>query len=261
MKYYRTILNVQAVALDPDAEAFLTAAGITDATITNAINTLVLDLKDDGLWSKMTAVYPFVGGTASTHKWNLKDPRDLAAAYRLIFVGSPTHSSNGIQGNGINQYVNTFLTDNSLPLNDAHISIYSRTDIDGLFCDLGATTFSTGSNIFAKYNDTFYPRLQDQNNGIVNSDSSLGLVISNRVSSTEVRAYKNNILQVIPSTNTGRSTGAFTLMALNRTDFTIGLFSPRQYSFASIGNGLSDSDMANFTTVVDTFQTTLGRNV
>ena len=33
------------VAIDPDAQAFLTATAITDATITSAINQLVIDLK------------------------------------------------------------------------------------------------------------------------------------------------------------------------------------------------------------------------
>ena len=61
-------------AIDPDAQAFLTAAGITDATITSAINTLVVDLKGYNIWTKMKAVYPFVGGTAAAHKFNLKNP-------------------------------------------------------------------------------------------------------------------------------------------------------------------------------------------
>ena len=86
--------------VDPDATAFLTAAGITDPTISSAIDTLVVDLKGYGIWSKMLAIYPFVGGTATTHKWNLKDPRDLNAAYRLSFFGTITHSSTGVKGDG-----------------------------------------------------------------------------------------------------------------------------------------------------------------
>ena len=69
---------------DPDAIAFLMAAGITDGTQAAAINTLVIRMKADGIWTKMKAIYPFVGGSAASHKWNLKDPRDLDAAYRLV---------------------------------------------------------------------------------------------------------------------------------------------------------------------------------
>jgi len=83
MRRLRLQMMAGGLGLDPDALAFLTAAGITDATITAAIDTLVLDLKGYGIWTKMKAIYPFVGGTATTHKYNLKDPVD--AMQRLEF--------------------------------------------------------------------------------------------------------------------------------------------------------------------------------
>jgi hypothetical protein len=45
---------------------------------------------------KFMAIYPLVGGTQSTTKWNLKDPRDLDAAYRLSFYGNPVYAGTGI---------------------------------------------------------------------------------------------------------------------------------------------------------------------
>jgi len=96
-------------AIDADATAFNTAAGITDPTQKNAINTLVIALKAANLWTSLTAIWPYVGGTASTHKWNLKDPRDLDAAYRLVFAGGITHDSNGVTFNGSTGYADTKL--------------------------------------------------------------------------------------------------------------------------------------------------------
>ena len=91
-----------AVAYDSDAQAFFTAVeGGGDSLTTtekDAVNTLVVDLKADSIWSDILYVYPFVGGTASAHKWNLKDPQNTDAAYRLDFGTSITHSSNGIIG-------------------------------------------------------------------------------------------------------------------------------------------------------------------
>ena len=114
---------------DSDAQAFLTAASITDTTITNAINELVVGLKGNSLWTKMIAIYPFVGGTATTHKFNLKDPRDLDTAFRLTFSGTVTHNSNGITPNGTNGYANTYLIPStSMTNNNTHISYYSRTN-------------------------------------------------------------------------------------------------------------------------------------
>jgi hypothetical protein len=92
------------VITDPNALAFIAATGITDNTQKSAINSLVLSLKGYSIWDKLNVIYPFVGGTATTHKFNLKDPRDLDAAYRLSFSGGWTHNSNGITGNGTNAY-------------------------------------------------------------------------------------------------------------------------------------------------------------
>ena len=93
----------------PLTTAFLAATGITDATITTALNNLETGLTTYSLGSKMVALYPMVGGTASAHKFNLKDPRDLDAAFRLVFSGGMTHSSTGVLFNGVNGYGNTFL--------------------------------------------------------------------------------------------------------------------------------------------------------
>jgi hypothetical protein len=97
---------------DADALAFLAAAGITDVTITSAICTLVTTMKADGTWAKCNAIYPMVGGTATTHKFNLKNPLDTNAAFRLTFTGGWTHSANGALPNGTNAYADTFLAGN-----------------------------------------------------------------------------------------------------------------------------------------------------
>ena len=77
---------------DIDVVNFVNATGISDPTIINAICTLTTSLKNNGLWNKMNAIYPFVGGSATTHKFNLKNPADTNAAFRLSFTGGWTHS-------------------------------------------------------------------------------------------------------------------------------------------------------------------------
>src|SRR4051812_7318659 len=78
-------------AIDPATQAYLTATGL-DSSYAPTLDKLVVGMKTSGLWTKMTAVYPMIGGTAALHRWNLKDPRDLDAAYRLTFTGG-THSN------------------------------------------------------------------------------------------------------------------------------------------------------------------------
>jgi hypothetical protein len=255
-----TVVTQVVNAVDADATAFIAAAGITDLTQAAAISTLVSDLKTYGIWSKMKALYPFVGGSATSHKFNLKDPRDLDAAYRLVFTGSVSHTSIGFNG-AINGYADTKLNDNILSSNNAHFSIYSNTNVDNQYCDGG--TLGTGGyeiNIFSKYNNLFYPRNQSSNNGISNTTGSTGLFITNRIGSSEVRAFQNTTLRQISSSFVGKANLNIFIGALNTT--TGAQFnSLRKYSFSSIGDGLSDTEAANFYTSVQKFQTTLGRQV
>jgi hypothetical protein len=248
--------------VDPDAQAFITAAAITDPTQQSAVNQLVVDLKGYGVWTKMKALYPFVGGTASQHKFNLKDPRDLDVAFRLVFNGGWTHSASGAQPNGTNGYADTKVNENSvLSLNNQHLSIYSRTNVDGLFCDIGVNTgVSQESNIFAKYLNAFYPRIQNTNNGIANTGTSQGLFVSNRTNSTQVRAFQNGVLKLITNNSLSKSS-ANIFIGASSVPTGANLYSPRQYAFASIGDGLTDTEAANFYTAVQTFQTTLGRSI
>ncbi len=85
---------------DDAAEAYFAAAGITDSTQKNAWTTAVLAMKAANIYSKLIAAYPYLGGTAATHKWNAIDPRDLDAAYRITFSGTITHNSNGVTFDG-----------------------------------------------------------------------------------------------------------------------------------------------------------------
>ena len=139
---------------DSDAQAFVNAAVITDTTQANSVNTLVVGLKADGTWTKLKAIYPFVGGTATQHKWNLKDPRDLDAAFRLQFNGGWTHSTNGSLSNGFNGNAFTFLNPvDSLSAASYNYSFYSRNQFSTNAGIMGAWDFfndeNTGNDVWS----------------------------------------------------------------------------------------------------------------
>lgn len=247
---------------DRDALAFLEAATIYNTNQQRAIIRLVRDLKRTGLWSKMKAIYPFVGGTASSHKWNLKDPRDSDAAFRLSFSGGWTHATTGATPNGTNGYGNTIVNENTaLTLNNTHISIYSRSEVDALRCDMGVLAdVNTETCIFSKYNNVFYPRIQATNSGVANSVTSKGLFVSNRVSSGQIRGFQNNVLKQITNNSVAKSNFNLFLAAHNFGG-TPNYYSNREYAFATIGDGLTDTDATNLYNIVDLYQKRLGRAV
>jgi hypothetical protein len=251
---------------DADALAFLAAAGITDPTITSAICTLVTTMKSDGTWAKMNAIYPMVGGTATTHKFNLKNPLDTNAAFRLSFVGGWTHSANGALPNGTNAYANTFLAPSTLYSTSMAISYYSRTNANtGLDqIDLGANELliSTQYNAGALVN-RFLSRNSSSSilANAANADAR-GFYLSSKTSNTAnaFKTFKNGVLQ---NTQTGAGnppTLNLYLGALNIANNPL-YFTNRQCAFASIGSGLTDAEAAALYNSIQTMQTTLSRQV
>lgn len=251
---------------DADAQAFITAASITDPTQQSAINQLVTDLKGYGIWTKLRACYPFIGGTASQHKWNLKDPQDTNAAFRLVFSGGITHSINGVQFGGVNGWAETYLNPNTAfnTNNSFHLSIYSRTNsASNTAYEMGGQNGSTRTDLLLRstLNNVFN---RVHGNGIVTPNSnSTGMYISTRESSTSLKLFRNNVQ--LGSTFTGANglrfdltmpIGAYKLNSVNASNF-----SNRQYAFASVGDGLTDTETANFYTAVQAFNTALNRQV
>jgi hypothetical protein len=256
-------IGTQTVS-DADAQAFVTNAGIVDQVEANAINNLVIGLKADSLWTKMKAIYPFVGGTASTHKYNLKDPRDLDAAFRIFWNGGVTHSSNGVQFGGVNGWAETYLNANTaFTTNDSfHGSIYSRTNSNIDAADYGGVNASARTELWIRGADGNLYTSAHLNRIITPNSNSTGYYISTRTNSTTFKVFKNN--SQLGSTYTGAN-GARLDVTMPIGAYKIGTtplyFSNRQYAFASIGDGLTDTEAANFYTAVQAFQTSLNRQI
>ena len=256
---------VGTAAFDADAQAFITAAAITDPTQQAAINTLVVDLKGYSIWTNMKALYPFVGSTASQQKFNLKDPRDLDAAFRLQFLGGWTHSANGALPNGTNAYADTFLTPSTtLTLNSHSFGIYSRTN-DTSGTQVYGCVSSIGGNKFLQNNLTAASFISGSSSNTINytANPSTSLLMLSRTSATLAKAFRAGVLL---GTNTFAVTNLppvkFYLGARHNTGNPVGEFySNHEVAFAFLADGLNDTEAANFYTAVQAFQTTLGRQV
>lgn len=255
---------------DADAQAFITAASITDPTQQTAINNLVVGLKTDGIWTKMKALYPFVGGTASSHKFNLRNPLDTDAAFRLVFSGGITHSSTGVLFGGVNGYADTKLNPRAnLTLNTTHTALYSRTNSAIAKIDMGCEVSSSSkyvSHIKWSDNNGYYDNYNDSTNRItysMASTDSTGLFINNRTSNVLHNVWRNSTKLATNTTTQPNLLPNQILFigALNSTAQGISFYSSREYAFASIGDGLTDTEAANFYTRVQAFNTTLNRQV
>jgi len=253
--------------VDPDAQAFITAAAITDPTQQAAINTLVVDLKGYNVWTKMKALYPMVGGTASQHKFNLKNPLDTDAAFRLQFNGGITHSNLGSLGNGLNGYALSYLNSlTQLTNSNLHFSWYTRNAsnlsafsneivTDAAYVTSPFITFRTNNKI----SGNAYFSAGDDNIGATVSNTQSGFILGSETASNLRKIYRNGS---VIATNTTNDTTALPNANLSLWGGLIFInYSGNNCAFASIGNGLTDTESANFYTAVQAFQTTLGRQV
>ena len=244
---------------DSDVNAFISATGITDATQKSAINTLVTDLKSYSLWSKMDAIYPMVGGTATTHKYNLKNPLDTDGAFRLTFSGGWTHSSTGALGNGTNTWAETHLIPyNILDRDNSHLSFYSRTDVIGNQTEIGIGSlyllYRYGSSTYKAFNS-----LQAQRGSLF--APTTGMLIGSRINSTVEKYYHQGVLTDNLTVNSLAIPSSALSVSVGTNDPGYSQFSAKECAFATIGEGLTDTEANDFETVVQNFQTTLSRNV
>ena len=250
------------VLYDADALAFMTAASITDNTQKTAVNTLVTDLKTYNIWTKMKAIYPFVGGSATSHKWNLKDPRDLDVAFRLTFNGGWTHSATGALPNGTTGYADTYsshITDNS------SIWYYSRTNNTTNSIEMGVYNNPYSDTLIHGYFNTLTNLGIKANTGgyvLYTSTTSAGFFGANRTSNVLLNGWHNGVKK-------GTNTNASSLDAITKSiwlggyNSNAGLAAPsnKEAAFASICDGLTDTEAADLYTAVQNFNTTLSRNV
>jgi len=261
--------------LDPDYLAFyarVTAAGGSLTTTEQvATNQLVLDLKGYGIWNLMKAIYPMVGASAAACAQNLK-----SSSFTGSFSSGWTFASTGVTPNGTSAYMNTGLTPStSLSFNNASLSFYSRSNTPGstgkseLCCNnqpsdlpllqLAIRRSEGGADKFVSH---IYSWATSAGAIIVSNTNSLGFYTSSRLSSTSHNIYKN-------SSNVGSSTSSYSsqptvplfLSAQNNNNSTVTSYSDRECAFASIGDGLTDTEASDFYSAVQAFQTTLNRQV
>lgn len=258
---YQTALSRNYALTDTNADAFITATGITDATEKSAVQQLAFSLKEQLLFSQMKAIYPMVGGTSTTCKFNLVDSRDLDAAYRLQFFGGWTFSANGAQPNGTNANADTFYNPfvQGVPTSSS-LSYYSRTDISAAEAEMGCSAGGLRWSLIIKYFGTFQSQMNNTSTGAANvamGSTSLGLFMGDRISSTVHKGFRQGV-EIVSNTQTMTDANPNANVALGSFET---IFSSKQCAFAHIGSGLGTAGSASFNTIVQAFNTTLGRNV
>lgn len=235
---------------DSDAQAYFTAASITDNTQKDAWNTFVLGCKTDGIWSKFFAVYPFMGGSASSHAVNAKTP----GTFNITWSGTITHDANGITGNGSTGVGNSGFNcatsgGSGFTSTSASFGFYVRSGFNSAQIIGGDS-----ANIYI-YANTSTSINYTTGGASRNVTTTLTRLIMSSMTATEFTAYRDT---------TTSTTTAATVNGTNNLTILSGLggyYTNANISFGFIASGLTPTEGANLNTRVNTLMTTLGRNV
>lgn len=262
--YYRLRASTDPFG-DVDYLAFynrvIAAGGTLTPTEQVATNQLVLDLKANNLWTPMKAIYPMVGASAAACAQNLK-----SSSFTGSFTSGWTFASTGVQGNGTSTYMDTFLSPNgNLSLNNNHISIYSRTNNQRDQVDMGIGDFGANASLYILMRTNFgiyhANNSSETNNNMTDYSDSRGFFINNRVSSSNMSLFRNNVKQTGNLTSVALSTRTIYIGAQSSDTVNPRLASNREWAFSSIGDGLLDAQASAFYTIVQNFQVALSRAV
>ena len=249
------LIGSESFGFDQDAQAFfnrvITAGGTLSATEQLAIDTLVKQMKNDGIWTKMKAIYPMVGASAAACAQNLK-----SSSFTGTFTATGwTFASNGITTSGSPAYMDTGLNaSGNLTTSNAHFSVYVNVlsgagdRINGTYPGIFIDQFS-GTSIYYGIGSE---------NTASNAVNNLGLIQVNALSNLGI--FRNGVN--LQSKATGGTLPSRTLFLGASNGGSGGQFYWNgRMSFSSIGDGLTDTEASNFYTAVQAFNTTLSRQV
>ena len=262
--YYRVRASTEALT-DPDAQAFFnrvtTAEGSLSATEQDAVNTLVVQMKNDGIWTKMKAIYPMVGASAAACAQNLK-----SSSFTGSFSSGWDFASTGVTPNGESAYMNTGFNPvtESQAQNSTYFSIYVRNNTaTGFDMGGGTSNVSNANYIISRYNtNVAYIGINDAG-------------YTTNTASTDSRGFWNggtngSSAQILYKNGSSYTTGTSPQSGFASFNFYLGAFnssntamyhSNHQFAFSSISNGLTDDEALDFYNAVQAFQTTLSRQV
>lgn len=257
---------------DVDSNAF----NAVNATNPTAIINLIGGLKQYSLYAKIKTAYPMLGDTATLHQYNLVNPVDSDAAFRLHFVAdhAANHTFNGYAPNGIDQYADTHLNPSTqLTLYSVSLGYYSRTNVSEAGIDMGAyhALGTTNPCCMLRVRYTDGKGRMYAYNGFSAADAALTAVISDsrrftmgsRTANNVNKAFINGVQSGLTVTAVALNvTANFTIyIGANNADGTAASFTAKECAFAIIADGYTVIEAHNLNRVIHYFQKTLSRNI
>jgi hypothetical protein len=244
-------------ALDPDAQAYITAVETADgqaleAGVVTAINDFVVGCKADGIWAAIKSSAILAG--ARTLSGALQ-PLVGTAPTSFNFVSGDYNRKTGLKGDGSTKYLDSNRANDADPQNSNHNAVYvtGLDTVTGRGSALMAGGFTgTGSNNLG-YSSTepnsFFRNRSASSDGPKGGQDETGLFATNRSNSSTYQYRFGGVTGTI--TQTSETPDPSDVLVFSRSD---GFATNARLSFYSIGESL---DLAQLDTRVSALMTAI----
>jgi hypothetical protein len=255
---------------DDDAALYLAevlnagGTGITP-TISAATDTLFSSLKSNGLYDKMSFFYPLLGGVSAST--GLMGKRVSGTTYDIQWYGGWNFAYSGATGNAVNTYAEFNISGGTLPATNSHISLYGNeaattTPTYDLSINFNNQVGRVQSLIFnfGNLGSGYY-----EYNGYeaVASASQTDFVIFTRnLAGTQTIRVRNGITLTnkTEDCNDISNDRQWALGCEGGNDGSRFNFGNNRYCWVGFGTKLTPAECLTYQTIVNTFQTSIGRN-
>jgi hypothetical protein len=263
-----TTTTTTVAPVDPDYAAFMSAVisagGTTNSTISAATETLFTSLKSSGLYNDILIMYPMIGGTLPSHAINAKSP----GTFNLTWYGTPSANSNGTYLNGGYGDPVLFADNGNIDINDTSVGVYVTVACTGCGNEVewGGTTAASsyeGGFIFPLGTNPVYKVAYS--NGLggpswPNNNTRYGLL--NKTSSTTQNIWENGTLSSSQTVTTRAAENQKQMLGCWYIDGNTPYYqSTKTIGFFHLGKSLNNTEAQDFMSIVNTFNTTLSRNI
>jgi hypothetical protein len=258
----------KATSYDPNAVAYFTAAGITDTTEKNAVNTFILALKSNNFYTRFDRLW-------------LRSPTSQAASLidfisltSSTVVNAPSWSNQGFQYNGTTNYINSgyaISTSSQITNNNGCLMVYVRSGTGATLQILTGANNSVGSNPTSLRitNLSVTHRYTSSTAGAIATGTAAsysGLIAGSRVSNIDNRVFQNGsqIGSTATTANANFLASVNMFIGANNNNATASNFCNMQECYCSFSTSFTTTEMSTFYGLLQTYQTNViagGRQV
>ena len=257
--------SAQPIVTDPDAAAYVSAlnslgaVGLTDSVKTT-INTLFLDLKNAGIYSKLYTLYPMVGEISAPMRLNAVNPADTDAAYRLSSGAAVTFSKKGVSGfSSTSNFLNTNFNPTTVGISSDSFALFSYTTVSGVTgTDIGAASLNAYFGLSSNASGNFRADIERNFLTIISATgATLGFQAVSRTNANDQLWVRDggSVNTFASVSNGGIATVSFYVGAYNG----VGDYCNRTIATVGMAQGLNETELSALRDIINTFETSYNR--